>query len=100
ATCIASSRRTAASSAPTAATPALVDETGHRTVPADCPVPVESERHAGREVERRKPNPSGMQAARWTGASRIRAACRPRGGRAQAEPERHAGREMKETDIE
>ena len=39
-------------------------------------------------------NPSGMQAARWRGASRIRAACWPRGGEAQAESERHAGREV------
>src|SRR5690606_40687896 len=98
--CVRSSRGAAAGSPPAAATGALVDETGHRTVPAGCPVPVESERHAGREVERRRPNPSGMQAARWRGAGRIRAACRPRGGEAQAESERHAGREMKETDIE
>src|SRR5690606_33937115 len=62
--------------------------------------PVESERPAGREVEgcdmeslrtvRCLSNPSGLQAARWrdatwspcglSGACRIRAACRPRGG--------------------
>src|SRR5690606_1344380 len=101
-----------------------LDETGHLTVPADCQVPVESERPAGREVEgcdmeslrtvRCLSNPSGLQAARWrdatwspcglSGACRIRAACRPRGGgrrhggpadcQVPVESERPAGREV------
>src|SRR5690606_17671658 len=48
-----------------------------QTVPADCPVPVESERHAGREVERcHKAVP------------------------ADCPVQRHAGREVEQSDIE